>query len=76
MSQGSYHRNLKEGEWNWPIDAGAGPDGKGENYIDWKMWLGPAQKRNWDADRYFDSANIGITPAVSRRTFSITWSRR
>ena len=48
MSQGSYHRNSKEGEWNWPIDAGAGPDGKGENYIDWKMWLGPAQKRNWD----------------------------
>jgi predicted dehydrogenase len=53
MSQGSYHRNSKEGEWNWPIDAGAGPDGKGENYIDWKMWLGPAQKRNWDPDRFF-----------------------
>ena len=53
MSQGSYHRNSKEGEWNWPIDAEAGPDGKGENYIDWKMWLGPAQKRNWDADRFF-----------------------
>ena len=40
MSQGSYHRNSIEGEWNWPIDADAGPDGKGENYIDWKMWLG------------------------------------
>ena len=53
MSQGSYHRNSKEGEWNWPIDPGAGPDGKGENYIDWKMWLGPAPKRAWDADRYF-----------------------
>jgi len=53
MSQGSYHRNSKEGEWNWPIDASAGPDGKGENYIDWKMWLGPAQKRNWDPDRFF-----------------------
>jgi predicted dehydrogenase len=53
MSQGSYHRNSKEGEWNWPIDAGAGPDGKGDNFIDWKMWLGPAPKRNWDADRYF-----------------------
>jgi predicted dehydrogenase len=53
MSQGSYHRNSKEGEWNWPIDQEAGPDGKGENYIDWKMWLGPAQKRSWDADRFF-----------------------
>ena len=53
MSQGSYHRNSIEGEWNWPIDEGAGPDGKGENYIDWKMWLGSAPKRPWDADRYF-----------------------
>jgi predicted dehydrogenase len=53
LSQGSYHRNSKEGEWNWPIDAEAGPEGKGDNFIDWKMWLGPAQKRNWDADRFF-----------------------
>ena len=57
MSQGSYHRNSIEGEWNWPIDANAGPDGKGEDYIDWKMWLGPATKRDWardnGADRFF-----------------------
>src|SRR5581483_949460 len=53
MSQGSYHRNSTEGEWNWPIDAEAGPDGKGENYIDWKMWLGPAPKRPYNADRFF-----------------------
>jgi predicted dehydrogenase len=53
MSQGSYHRNSKKGEWNYPIDAEAGPDGKGENYIDWKMWLGPAPKRPYDADRFF-----------------------
>ncbi len=26
---------------------------KGDNYIDWKMWLGSAPKRAWDADRYF-----------------------
>lgn len=52
-SQGSYHRNSIEGEWNWPIDADASPDGKGDNYIDWKTWLGPAPKRPWDADRYF-----------------------
>ncbi len=30
MSQGSYHRNSIEGEWNWPIDADAGPNGKGD----------------------------------------------
>jgi predicted dehydrogenase len=53
MSQGSYHRNSLEGEWNWPIDKEAGPDGKGENYIDWKTWLGPAKGRPWDADRFF-----------------------
>lgn len=53
MSQGSYHRNSIEGEWNWPIDPDASPDGKGENYVDWKMWLGPAPSRPWDADRFF-----------------------
>ncbi len=57
MSQGSYHRNSIEGEWNWPIDKEAGPDGKGENFIDWKMWLGSAPKKDWSrdmgADRFF-----------------------
>ncbi len=53
MSQGSYHRNSKEGEWNWPIEETAGPDKKGEDYIDWKMWLGAAPKRSYDADRFF-----------------------
>jgi predicted dehydrogenase len=56
MSQGSYHRNSPWGEWNgpgWPIDKEAGPDGKGENYIDWKMWLGSAPRRPYDADRFF-----------------------
>ncbi len=53
MSQGSYHRNSREGEWNWPIDPDAGPDGKGDNHIDWKMWLGPAEERPYDPDRYF-----------------------
>jgi predicted dehydrogenase len=53
MSQGSYHRNSIEGEWNWPIDASAGPDKKGEDFIDWKTWLGPAPERPYDADRYF-----------------------
>ncbi len=53
MSQGSYHRNSTEGEWNWPIDEAAGPQGKGDDYIDWKTWLGPATKRSYDADRFF-----------------------
>jgi predicted dehydrogenase len=53
MSQGSYHRNSIEGEWNWPIDPDAGPEGKGDNYIDWKTWLGPAPSRPYDADRFF-----------------------
>ncbi|HEY2016832.1 MAG TPA: Gfo/Idh/MocA family oxidoreductase, partial [Bryobacteraceae bacterium] len=57
MSQGSYHRNSIEGEWNYPIDEGAGPDGKGDNFIDWNMWLGSqfklAPKRPFDADRFF-----------------------
>src|ERR1022692_1685415 len=56
-SQGSYHRNSTEGEWNWDIDAGAGPEGKGDDNIDWSMWLGSqfklAPKRPWDADRFF-----------------------
>ncbi|MCU1273346.1 MAG: Oxidoreductase, partial [Bryobacterales bacterium] len=53
MSQGSYHRNSVEGEWNWKIGPDAGPDGKGDNYIDWKMWLGSAPKRPYNADRFF-----------------------
>jgi predicted dehydrogenase len=57
MSQGSYHRNSTEGEWNWPIDKEAGPDGKGDNYINWDLWVGHqfklAPKRAYDADRYF-----------------------
>ncbi len=53
MSQGSYHRNSTEGEWNWGIDEGAGPDGKGDLYIDWETWLGPTQEREWDPDRFF-----------------------
>src|SRR6266699_2863748 len=43
QSQGSYHRNSEEGEWNWKIDPEAGPQGTGESFVDWKMWLGEAQ---------------------------------
>jgi predicted dehydrogenase len=59
MSQGSYHRNSFGGEWNdgWPIDKEAGPEGKGDNYINWDLWLGTpyklSTKRPYDADRFF-----------------------
>jgi predicted dehydrogenase len=53
MSQGSYHRNSTRGEWNGKIDAEAGPTASGDNYIDWKMWLGPAPSRPFNADRFF-----------------------
>ena len=52
-SQGSYHRNSVRGEWNWDIDPDAGPQGSGENYIDWKTWVGPAPNRSWDPERFF-----------------------
>jgi predicted dehydrogenase len=53
MSQGSYHRNSMDGEWNWRIDPAAGPEAKGDDYIDWKAWLGDAPERKYDADRFF-----------------------
>jgi predicted dehydrogenase len=58
MSQGSYHRNWNgrtnpPGEWNYTIDPAAGPQGKGDDYVDWKMWLGSAPKRDWSPERFF-----------------------
>jgi predicted dehydrogenase len=53
MSQGSYHRNSAEGEWNWKIDPEAGPKGTGDNRIHWDLWQGPAPKKDWDPDRFF-----------------------
>ena len=53
MSQGSYHRNSIEGEWNWPIDPNAGPQGKGDDYIDWNARLGNAPKRAFSGERFF-----------------------
>ena len=53
MSQGSYHRNSVRGEWNYNMDPEAGPNGSGDNYIDWNRWLGPAERRAWDPERYF-----------------------
>ena len=53
MSQGSYHRNSIEGEWNYKIDPAAGPTAKGDDFIDWNMWLGSATKRPFSAERFF-----------------------
>jgi predicted dehydrogenase len=59
MSQGSYHRNSFGGEWNdgWPIDPNAGPTAKGDDYINWDLWLGSSfklsPKRPFDGDRFF-----------------------
>jgi predicted dehydrogenase len=53
MSQGSYHRNSTQGEWNWTINPAAGPDGRGDDFIDWKMWLGDSPRHPYNADRFF-----------------------
>lgn len=54
MSQGEYHRRLDAGEQNLPAVSQAGPDGKGEDFIDWKAWLGPAPKLSWNAERFLN----------------------
>jgi len=73
MSQGSYHRDSVEGEWNYTIDEAAGPEGKGEDYIDWKMWIGKAPYHPFDADRFFRFRKYWIIRRALRRTCSITW---
>jgi predicted dehydrogenase len=50
---GSYSRNNPRGDWNYRIQPGAGPDGKGDDHIEWKQWLGPAPARAFDAERFF-----------------------
>jgi predicted dehydrogenase len=76
MSQGSYHRNSEKGEWNWTIDPDAGPTASGEDFIDWKMWLGDAPARRGTRTASSASASTGTTRAGSRPTSSTTWWRR
>ena len=59
-AQASCNRNSaggpddRGGEWNWPIDAAATDDpNAGENYIDWKRWLGSARPRPFSKPRFF-----------------------
>ncbi|HSM77347.1 MAG TPA: Gfo/Idh/MocA family oxidoreductase, partial [Bryobacteraceae bacterium] len=52
LAQIDYSRNYRQDFWagdEYPIDADAKP---GVN-LDWKAWLGPAPKREWDPERYF-----------------------
>lgn len=53
----SYNRNTREGMWDYPI-PGVGSDHWPEakvtpENLDWNMWLGPAPKRRYSAERYF-----------------------
>src|SRR6266446_9869730 len=56
---GSYNRNARICLFNehQKIDPTAGPDKTGEDYIDWKMWLGYdwglAPKISWTPDHFF-----------------------
>ena len=52
LAQIDYSRNYQGDFWSgndYPIDADAKP---GVN-LNWKAWLGPAPKREWDPERYF-----------------------
>lgn len=46
--QANYSRNTIHGEWNYTIDEGATAE-----EIGWEAFLGPAEKRDFDPDRYF-----------------------
>jgi predicted dehydrogenase len=48
LSQTSYCRNSKDGEWLYGIDEQVKP---GE-MLDWEAWLGPAGPHEWDTEVY------------------------
>lgn len=58
-SQASYCRNSREGQFNWPIEADAGPANPkdAEGYVWWERWLGAdhglAADIPWNADHFF-----------------------
>ena len=53
MSQGSYHRNSIEGEWNWPIEPRPVPTARATITSTGRCGSAPAPKRPYDADRFF-----------------------
>lgn len=58
-SQSAYCRNSRGGQFNWAIDADAGPnqDAGSDGYVWWDRWLGHEQglaaKIPWNADHFF-----------------------
>ncbi len=58
-SRGSFCRNSREGQFNWAIDADAGPQNppSAEGYVWWDRWLGHewglAEHIPWNADHFF-----------------------
>jgi predicted dehydrogenase len=53
----SYNRNTRTGMWDYPIPGVGDEHWPGaevsDKNLDWKMWLGSAPKRPFNADRYF-----------------------
>ena len=47
-SQTSIARNVRDGDWKYGVDLRAGP-----HNLDWQRFLGPAEKRPYDAERFF-----------------------
>ncbi|MDH3592668.1 MAG: Gfo/Idh/MocA family oxidoreductase [Planctomycetota bacterium] len=47
-SQTSVARNMRDGDWQYGVDLEAGP-----RNLDWKRFLGPAQDRPYDPERFF-----------------------
>lgn len=58
-AQGGYNRNVKGCAFNvwFPIDATAGPDKSGDDYVNWDLWLGHdlglAPKIAWNPEHFF-----------------------
>ncbi len=47
-SQTSIARNLRDGDWTYGVDLDAGP-----RNLDWEAFLGPAERRPFDPERFF-----------------------